>query len=310
MAVNVDKTDTGTWSSTKPVLPAVLKTQRLRKVHQSLDNLPSMPLVIQRILTILNDRDSNAGDLEKHFRQDPALVAKMLRLVNSALYALRNPIKDITQAAVLLGYNTMRSIVLGAWMGEFLNREVPAYGYAKGGLYQHSLAVAFVAREAGRWLGHDRDCGEELFLCGLLHDIGKLPLAQLAEPKVVFATEPLVVASDILTREEEYFGTHHAEIGAEIAHRWSFPVQLLNAIRHHQEPQTNGDSAFHAAVVHLADWCCNRHSVGISPPRTHWPAPAATGLEILALATEDLDGWLEKSAPVVAQARSLEAQAS
>jgi len=258
-----------------------------------------MPVVVAQILRLLNDSRSSASDLEKHFRQDPALAGKMLRMVNSSFFGFRQPISDLSHAAGILGYNSMRSLALAAWLGEFLNRPLPAYGYAKGGLWKHCLATASVARSAARLLPSESGMAEDLFTAGLLHDVGKLVLAEHADSTVSLASGTMSSAQDILEREQAHFGFDHAEVGGEIAGKWQLSPMLANVIRRHHDLGSDEDLCEQAAAVQLADWLCNVSPVEPADGDVRpFPSPDAA-LQMLRLDAADLDGLLQETRDVM-----------
>ncbi len=291
-----------------PLIPAVARAHRLTKIQQSLDNLPSMPLVVSGLLKVLGDERSSVSDLEKYFRSDIALATKMLRLANSAFFSFPDPINSISHAAAILGYKTMRSLALSAWASDLLGQELKTYGYGGGGLWKHSLGTAFVARASGHWFKTGGEVAEELFVGGLLHDVGKLPLAQHVEETLSLVPSSSESTVEILERECEYFDTNHAVIGAEMAKRWRLSPTLAEVILHHHNPDPEVEAAKQAAAVHVADWCCNTRRVGTTEDRPAPASPSAACMEILQLTESDLASLLERSDSIIEQAKSMESQ--
>ena len=267
-----------------------------------------MPVVLTRLLQLLDDKGSSVDQLTEHFRRDQALAAKMLRLANSPFFGLREPVTSISLAAVVLGYKTMSSLVLGAWVGDFLCREVRPYGYVKGGLWKHCLASALLGRQMARQFKMTQDDAEVLFLGGLLHDVGKLLLAQHANGPVAFVPGKGDVTTTVLERERDEFGTDHASIGVDIAKAWRFPPALTGVIQNHHAPAAKLEQARATAVIHLVDWCCNSHSVGMSVSRPAPPAPTSDALRILGVKRAQLSSWVERTADIVRQASEMGAQ--
>ncbi|MBC7348287.1 MAG: HDOD domain-containing protein, partial [Clostridia bacterium] len=120
-------------------------------------------------MRLTEDPDSTAADLNGVIGQDQALTAKILRLANSAYYGFPRRIGTITEAVILLGFNTIRNLVLTASVSQVLQREAPGYGLAKGELWRHALTSAMAARLLARKVRYRG--AEEAFVAGLLHDI-------------------------------------------------------------------------------------------------------------------------------------------
>ena len=292
----------------RPRIAGVSRLHKLTRIRRGLNNLPTVPVVLTRLLQLLDDRDSSVDQLTEHFRRDQALAAKMLRLANSPFFGLREPATTISQAAVVLGYKTMRSLVLGAWVGDFLCREVRPYGYVKGGLWKHCLAAALLGRHMARQFKMTQDDAEVLFLGGLLHDVGKLLLAQHADGPATFVLGKGDTTTTILERERDEFGTDHASIGVDIAKAWRFPPALTGVIQNHHDPAAKLDQARATAVIHLVDWCCNAHLVGVSASQPAPPAPTSDALSILGVKRAQLPSWVERTAGIVRQASEMGAQ--
>jgi len=289
-------------------IAGVARLHKLTRIRRGLNNLPSMPVVLTRLLKLLDDKRSSVDQLTEHFRRDQALAAKMLRLANSPFFGLREPVTTISHAAVVLGYKTMRSLVLGAWVGDFLCREVKPYGYVKGGLWKHCLASALVSRHMARQFKMGPDDAEMLFLGGLLHDVGKLLLAQHTDGPATFVTGKSDETTTILERERNELGTDHASIGADIAKAWRFPPALTGVIQNHHAPSAKLEQARATAVIHLVDWCCNSHLVGLSVSHPTPPPPTAEALRILGVNRSALWSWRERTADTVRQASEMGAQ--
>jgi putative nucleotidyltransferase with HDIG domain len=221
---------------------------RLNKILKKVREIPTLPKVVENVLSIIDDPEVHILKIADLIQQDFTLTTKILRIANSPYYAQRREIVTILEAIVLLGLNTVKELVIAASCHKILNKKVEGYLLEKGDLWKHSLCCAIsseiIADEVNKSL---RD---KSYIAGLLHDIGKLILAHYVEEdflKIISKVEKEKVSFDIA--EEEIIGFSHAKLGAEILKKWGFSDEIVRAIEYHHKP----DSDFLANIVHIAD---------------------------------------------------------
>jgi len=233
----------------------IIKKRILKKVQ----NVPSLPQFVLLTLKKLDDEKSSASDVASSLSKDQGLVVRVLRLANSAYYGIPRTITSVTEAVAILGFKTLRSIVLAASIYPFMAESQKGYALDKGELWRHSLGVAYVSRFIGSKLnGVDL---EEAYLAGLLHDIGKIVLneyvrygysiiSKMVEEKTIPFTEA----------EREVLGFDHAEIGAMIIDQWALPEVYSLAARYHHMPEDLPEGKMNYStivdVVHVANAIC------------------------------------------------------
>ena len=199
-------------------------------------DIPSIPLVLIRIIQTLDADTSSAKQLEELILHDPALSARILRLANSAFYSFHSSVKTISHAITLLGINLVTSLAIGVNIFDSFTRGAKSEAKLISRLWTHSCAVAVLVRDV--WMRHSRKEGEFAFLCGLLHDLGKVVLfkAYPGEYSSVFSTIKTEQDRSISSYEEEYYGADHSMIGEMLAKQWGFPAELAAIIRRHHDP--------------------------------------------------------------------------
>ena len=154
-----------------PIVSQILIKNKIRNsILSEVDNLTPLPYVVTKILHLIEDNSSNANSFEKLFRQDPARTARLLKLVNSSYYGLRNKVSSISQAIVMLGYKTLKNLVLAASLNKIVKGEFPGYGFKNNGLWHHSFLTATWAEKLAKTLGWEKQQAQEIFVGGLLHD--------------------------------------------------------------------------------------------------------------------------------------------
>lgn len=263
----------------------VARERRAQAILAGLDNLPTLPAVALEVLQLAQNRNAQASDFEEVLRRDQALTAKVLRLVNSPFFGLRREIVSIPQAIVVLGMRTLRSVVVAAQTSRLLDRQLGPYGLAPGGMWIHSMSCATLSRMIARRTRLASDLAEELFVGGLLHDVGKIILApHVAGVQAEFDAAVRAAAGDVVRAETDVLGVTHPAVGAAMARKWGLAATLVDLIEGHHEPFEPGLDA-RLAVVQVANGICNELGVGRKDGPA--PAPADRGLRLAVLGLAD-----------------------
>jgi len=200
--------------------------------------IPSIPLVLIKIIRALDDDKRSARELEELILHDPALSARILRLANSAFYSFRTEVKTISHAIALLGMNLVTSLAIGINIFDTFSKGAKSEAAMINRLWTHSCAVAVLVKEIWtRRSGRGRE-GEFAFLCGLLHDLGKAVLFKTYPGHYgsMFAIAKSENDPAISSYEQESYGADHARIGEMLAKQWGFPPELATVIRRHHDP--------------------------------------------------------------------------
>jgi response regulator RpfG family c-di-GMP phosphodiesterase len=158
-------------------LRLLLRDEHLQKVVGQISSLPSLPVVYQEVMTCLQRTNASLGDVAKVIGKDVGMTATLLKLVSSAFFGLSKPVSTIERAVSFLGLDTLITLVLAQGIfREAAQIRVPGFSIAA--LWQHSLQTAGAARVIAAQEGLDQTTLDDAFLAGMLHDIGKLVLAQ------------------------------------------------------------------------------------------------------------------------------------
>lgn len=236
--------------------------------HISLENrlakiidLPTLSVVANNIILITQNPKSSALEVGRAISQDQALVSKILRIANSTFYGFPRKITTIPHAVVILGFANIRNLVLTASIFDMFQSKGGDGYFDREGFWKHSLACGVTSKLIAKRLGIKNL--EEVFIWGLLHDLGKLILdAYFREDftRVVF----LVKEKEILIRdaEQQLLGFDHAAVGSLVANKWNLPPAVIKVIRFHHNPPLANESMRMVAIVHLADILCRAIGMG------------------------------------------------
>src|SRR5271157_829038 len=234
----------------------MLDAERVRAKVERTNAVPTIPLVIKKIFRAVDQPATSPAAVSKLISSDPALTAKVLKVINAAMYGFVARIASVNQAVVLLGMNVVRALLLGVSMFEMMEQTTM-------GLWKHSLGCATVAKLLAQKKGMFDP--EEASVAGLLHDIGKVVLS-IQYPKeyqmaVAAAGERSMFLPDV---EMEVFNMTHATAGAYFANTWRLPKFVVESIRCHHEPSLTITAPMHATTVHMADILVKAYNVGFS----------------------------------------------
>ena len=196
-------------------------------IEQTYD-LPAIPVVAQKVITLVRDPETNARDLQDVIQTDPAMTTKILRIANSSLYGLTRKVETLSQAVVIVGFNTIKTLAITTSLkGIYKN-----YGPVEQAMWEHSVGCALTSFVSANRAGFPM--AEEAMIAGLLHDVGKTFMNNNdpdAYKEVCEAIEKNGLRS--IEAEIEKFGFDHTQIGAAILRKWNLPEPTTAAVRFH-----------------------------------------------------------------------------
>ena len=225
-----------------------MNTIAVADIVRNIRDLPALPAVVLELIRTFGEEDVDIDTLAAKIARDQALAARTLRLANSSFYGLASRVSTIGQAVVVLGFDSVRTLVAGSGIIDTLSAGGDAVDVA--GFWRHSMATAVCARSLARRTGLNP---ESAFIAGLLHDIGRLVLATR------FASGYSEVRAWrergdgwLLEAEQAVMGIDHQQVGLLLAESWKFPLPIRRAISNHHRPEA-ADCGGLASVVHVAN---------------------------------------------------------
>ena len=220
--------------------------------------LVSLPEIFIRVNQVMDDPRHDAKQLGDVISHDPSLTARVLRIVNSAYYALTVKIELVSRAVMVIGEEDLRNLILATSAVDAFKR-VPNQLVDIDVFWRHSIHTGIVARLLSKHCNILH--GERLFVAGLLHDIGKLVL-YYKEPEL--SQEVLLKAAEtdgaVFRAEKELLGFTHADVGGALMDAWQLADTLKDVISNHHTPLQARKHPMETAIVHIAD--CVVNSIG------------------------------------------------
>jgi len=229
-----------------------MKQLTLGKILMNLGDLPALPQITNRIIELTADPESTNQEICDLINRDQVLVAKVLRLVNSAYYGLPRKVAAVSEAVALVGMQTLRTLVIGASVYKTLEglQKKPVRIYKD--IWHHALACAVSSRLiAAELMIRQKD---HAFTAGLLHDIGRVILVTLCIEQYQQVFELAEVRGCCLIEAEiEILETCHTEVGKMVAHKWNLPMTLVDPIGYHHEPFSDCSNQELVQIVYLGN---------------------------------------------------------
>lgn len=221
--------------------------------------LPPLNRTVLKISELLRDPNVTNRKLAEVVGLDPVLAARLLKMANSSLYARNKATTSIEQAINAIGLKSLYDIVMLGAMADGFAKEIGTMVYGRV-VWEHSVVVGLLSRQISDLL--DMRGTEEAFLCGLLHDIGKILLLR-SEPELFDRLAQDKSEFELLHDEERAYGLTHAEVGAYVTHKWQLPDVVCGVIMHHHRPRSATISTVITHIVNVADKIANLQGYGL-----------------------------------------------
>jgi putative nucleotidyltransferase with HDIG domain len=232
----------------------LLANEALKRVVTGMQSLPSLPTLYLEVVAQAQAPNGSLEKIGKIVERDMAMTAKVLQLVNSAFFGLRRRVSNPLEAVTLLGIDTIKALVLSAQVfTHFRLEHIPSFSLEA--LWHHSMAIATCTKRLAESENCARKLLDDMFMAGLLHDVGKLVLAanlpqQYEEALQRMQTERLADWQ----AEHAVLGTSHAEVGAYLLGLWGLPEAIVEALAFHHTPSACADRSLSPlTLVHVAN---------------------------------------------------------
>jgi HD-like signal output (HDOD) protein len=233
-------------------LRKLVANDTLKAIITQVKALPSLPPQVEEITTELRSPRPSLERVGAIVERDVAMAAKMLQLVNSDFFGLRQPVSSAADAVALLGIETVRTLVLG--MHVFAHFQPATRRFDPAELWTHSVATSHYARAIARVQHADAATETDALAAGLLHDCGKLLLAMALPAQyddvLTEAAERSLPSWEI---EEQAFGCTHGQLGAFLLGLWGLPDRVVRAVAWHHRPAETSRGFGVVTAVHAAN---------------------------------------------------------
>lgn len=252
--------------------------------------LISLPEVCYRVNELLDDPNVTSNQVGQVIRLDPALTARLLKIVNSALYGFRSRIDTVSQAVTIIGLEELRSLVMASSANVVFNK-ISTDLVDMDSFWHHSVYTGLVSRKLTEMC--QLPGRESIFLTGLLHDVGLLVIYnQLPREAERILARVNRQEGALCAVERDVLGFDHTEVGAELLQLWELPQNLWEPVRYHHTPADSESFSRQSALLHIANAIATTVEPilkSAAPPASSPPAVDPAVWEIAGLSEEVVD---------------------
>lgn len=249
------------------------------EILAAIPEIPALPIAATQVISLAQRPDTGIGEIMQAIEYDSGLTSDMLRLANTAYFAVPRTVGSLREAGVLFGTQRIVELVLASSVFPVTKQPVAGYDLPAGELVRQSMALAIGAEHLASVLG--RPAPTHTFTAALLSDIGKIVLGTFlkvdAQPILNMAEQE---GLSFEVAERRVLGIDHAEVGAELLREWNLPENVINVVRWHHEPDAHPEDRYVVDLVHVANHIAVSCGLGIGVDGLNY-RPAKASLERL-----------------------------
>ncbi len=248
---------------------------RTQELLKKFSNVKTLPHVAIRLNKLISDDSSTMKDFEEMIELDPALVVRLLRVVNSPFFGLRQQVTSISRAVMVVGMKNLNNMIVTSALKDVFEKEAKNAVFSRSHLWLHSIAVSICSRTISQRIFGTM--GENAYLCGILHDIGLIVEDQIEQElfsKVCSLATP--EAGPITSHEKEIIGTDHCEIGSALCDEWGLPPEVQEGIQYHHDLEKEFPPSSTAGIIQIAEYLVTGLGYSAMPGMTASLSPALT----------------------------------
>ncbi|GAB4294024.1 MAG: HDOD domain-containing protein [Desulfuromonadia bacterium] len=227
---------------------------KAKEMIEQLTDLPTIPVVATKVIALLDNPDTELDEVADMILTDQVLAARVIKVVNSPLYAASQEIKSVKRALIYLGFRHIRELILTCSFIEAFQGREGALNLQS--FWEHSFGVGVVARiiaQRSRYVD-----SEKAYIAGIIHDIGEVFLSNYYTREFSGIIETAIANHELLYEvEKRTLGTTHCELGYCIAEKWRFPADYREIVSLHHHPEEAAIDPTLVAIVNLADLFCS-----------------------------------------------------
>ncbi len=246
-----------------------MNEDHLRKIEKYINTMPALPVSVSKVVEIANNPATSPVDLNKVISLDPVLMARVLKLINSAYYGVSTKVNSLVRAIIMLGINTVKNLALSSAVIDTIGKKQQFRALDPQAFWRHSLGVGVTAKLIAKKRGIESAKLEEYFIAGLLHGIGKIPLNNVLSDEYV---EAMSIAdrqkTPLYLAERQVFGFDHTFVGARIGEAWKLGNAIQDTIKYQLRPsEYEGQYGDIVNTTHAAIYFVTIAEIGFSGDR-------------------------------------------
>ena len=210
-----------------------------------------------RLTQLISNEKSTIQAFEKVIKMDPTLVMRLLKLVNSPFFGLRQEVDSISRAVVVVGTKNLRNMVVTAALKNVFTQTSPEDVFSRARLWLHSAAVGVCSQMISERIFGQK--GEDTFLCSILHDVGMIVQDQVIRDRFVHTCSTYDSdAGPFIEHERAMMGTDHCEIGGLLVQDWNLPIDVVDGVRYHHDVKKDAVPSSVLGIIQIAHYLVSR----------------------------------------------------
>lgn len=234
-----------------------------KRILTRVGNVKSVPVSALQAMRLLQDPNSNMGEIVQTIAYDPGLTSNILRMANSSYFGFSGTIASLKEGIVKLGSKSIFNLVASSIANNTLKTAVNGYEMGSEELWEHSIAVAVASENLAALVAPEES--NTAFTAGLLHDLGKTVLGNFIDKNIkkqIYDKVENKIA--IVDAEREILNIDHAELGGKLLEEWRLPINLVKAVEFHHQPDLcrEDEYSLYPNLVHIADLICIANNIG------------------------------------------------
>lgn len=219
---------------------------KLRYEIENIYSLPTIPPTLRKLIILIEDPNISIDELGEFILKDSALTARVIRAANSPIYGFTAKITRVSQAIMLLGLNSIKGLLLGVTVFEYIPETIT-------GLWKHFEGCATSARIICE-MTNNSHISEDMAVVALIHDIGKVALTLKYPNEYTNVMNLARQNNSYLTDEEKkIFDVTHSDVGSWLIYRWNFPLSFVESVKYHHDIEKTRENRLPASIVSLSN---------------------------------------------------------
>jgi len=215
-------------------------------------DIKTLPHAVTRLSKLLNDDNATMKDFEDVIKMDPTLVVRLLRLVNSPFFGLRQHVDSISRAVAFIGMKNLQNMAVTDALKNIFNTKDASPLFSRKRLWLHCAAVSIFSKMLAERIFAIN--GDDAYLCGILHDFGLIVEEQVAKKYFLQACMECGTTGSITACEQKFLDTDHCEIAYLMTLDWEMPVEIQEAIRDHHTLSDDTDPASLTGILQISEY--------------------------------------------------------
>lgn len=248
---------------------------RAQSLLKKFNNSKTLPHVAIRLSRLISDENSSIKEFEEIIKMDPSLVMRLLRVVNSPYYGLRQKVDNIGRAVIFMGMKNLHNLVVVEALKDVFRKSPHEDIFSRRILWLHCAAVSICGKMISERIFEQK--GEDVFLCGILHDIGMIVEDQVAQDLFLQTCKTCEPESGQITKcEKEIIGTDHCTIGYELTRDWKLSHEIQEGIKNHHKMLKDVSPSSVTGIIQIAGYIVSRSGYPAIPRMKGMLSPPLT----------------------------------